>query len=256
MSPLHLLPLATALSACILTACGNKDAGGVDIGDTRFFPTLATDSVSTFVSDSGYTRYHITADRWLMFEEADTPFWSFPDGLFLQRFDDTMAVEATFRADSAIYWSTKKIWQFDGRVNMRNTDGDRFATPQLFWNQNEKRVYSDSFMHIERADRVIEGYGFESNEQITKYTVSNPQMILPVERKQRPAATGDTTGTAPKQQDTTAAQPAAAAPDVPYTPVMDRPVPISNDTNLTRIKTRRLKTDKEPQTISTWTPGS
>ena len=65
---------------------------------------------------------------------------------------------------------------------MRNTDGDRFATPQLFWDQNERRVYSDSFMHIERAERIIEGYGFESNEAMTEYTVLHPQMILPIDR--------------------------------------------------------------------------
>lgn len=256
MSTLRLLPLSIALIACILTACGDKDAGGIDIGNTRYYPTLSTDSVSTFVSDSGYTRYHITADRWLMYEEADTPFWKFPDGLYLERFDDTMAIVATFRADSAIYLSTLKIWRFDGRVNMRNTEGDRFATPTLFWNQNTKTVYSDSFMHIERAGRVIEGYGFESNEQITEYTVRRPQMILPVERKR--VERTDSAPAAPPRQ----ASPDAAAPQTPrpesrpapesalvsisdsMIPILSDPIPISSDTTLIRLKRHK------------WNPGS
>lgn len=178
----------------MMVSCGGgKGTSAGDIGDTRLYPTLLTDDVSTYVSDSGYTRYHITAPQWLMYEEADTPFWKFPEGIYLERFDDGMNIIATFRADSAYYWSTMKRWRFDGRVNMRNTDGDRFATPHLYWDQNLHKVYSDSFMHIERNERIIEGYGFESNEQMTRYTILHPQMILPVDRMR--AERRDTTAT-------------------------------------------------------------
>ncbi len=204
---LRSLPLAIALAATLITACGDKDANGRDIGDSRRYPTMATTDVSTLISDSGYTRYHITAPRWLMFEEADTPYWSFPDGVYMEQFDDSMAICATFQADSAIYLSSLKLWRFDGRVNMLNSDGDRFATPQLFWNQNRKQVYSDSFMHIDRNNRIIEGYGFESNEQFTEYTILRPQMSLPVDRTPR-SQRSDSTTTAPE-----AAVSPATAPD-------------------------------------------
>ena len=62
---------------------------------------------------------------------------------------------------------------------MRNVDGDRFLTQQLFWDQNARKVYSDSFIHIERSDRIIEGYGFISNEQMTDYTIRRPSGIFP-----------------------------------------------------------------------------
>lgn len=235
MSSLHLLPSLTALAACLLVACGNKDAVGIDIGDTRLYPTLATDEVSTFITDSGYTRYHITADRWLMYENADTPYWKFPEGIFLEQFNDTMAIIATFRADSALYYSTRKIWKFDGRVNMRNTQGNRFATPQLYWDQNLKKIYSDSFMHIERDNRFIEGYGFESNEQITEYTILKPQMILPVERR-RPVVNDSTPAPEPAEQNlpsSPSSGPAAEAqPANIGMPAMEHPQPISSDTNL------------------------
>lgn len=167
----------------ITSSCGgDKNERIARIGDPRNFPTMKTLDVSTYVSDSGYTRYHIISPLWVMYEEADTPFWSFPGGIYMEKFDDDMATIATFRADSATYLSGMKLWRFDGNVNMRNVDGDHFATPQLFWDQNMKRVYSDSFMHIERTERIIEGYGFESNEAMTEYTVLTPQMILPIDR--------------------------------------------------------------------------
>jgi LPS export ABC transporter protein LptC len=140
---------------------------------------MRTTNVSTLISDSGYTRYHITTPLWLMFEEARKPHWHFPQGLFVVQFDDSMHETGTFTADTATYYSLVKLWQFDRNVRMRNIAGDRFVTQQLFWDQNTHKVYSDSFIHIERADRTLEGYGFESNEQMTTYTIRKPSGIFP-----------------------------------------------------------------------------
>lgn len=145
-------------------------------------PTMRTADVSTFVSDSGYTRYKITTPLWLMFEDADEPFWSFPDGLHLQQFDKNMRPEATMDCDSAKFFSAKGLWELDGHVVAVNTLRDSFLTNQLFWNRNTRRVYSDSFVHIVRADHILEGYGFESDEQMSAYSLKNPTGIIPVKR--------------------------------------------------------------------------
>ncbi|MDE6490482.1 MAG: LPS export ABC transporter periplasmic protein LptC [Muribaculaceae bacterium] len=180
---LHLLPatVAAALCAAAVTACGSgqTDTEPVPV-DGNVTPTLVTDDVSTLISDSGYTRYHLVTQKWLMFENADEPNWKFPSGLFLEKYDDDMNQDATIVSDSATYFSAKKLWRLDGNVRMRNTAGDRFLTQQLFWDQNAHSVYSDSFIHIERADRTIEGYGFVSNEQMTTYTITDPTGIFPV----------------------------------------------------------------------------
>lgn len=221
----------TSLPVCVVSvlslasavaACSSDNSGDLDITDARNYPTMLTTDVSTYVTDSGYTRYHIIAPLWVMYEEADTPHWTFPDGLYMEKYDNDLNPEATFRADSATYLSVLKVWRFDGKVNMRNVDGDRFATPQLFWDQNARRVYSDSFMHIERTQRIIEGYGFESNENMTQYTVLHPQMILPIDRmrqeradRQRAdsvAATGDSVAVNTSPKPATMKPAAAPAP--------------------------------------------
>ena len=76
--------------------------------------------------------------------------------------------------------NAKRLWRFDGNVRMRNVEGDRFVTEQIFWDQQKGKVYSDSFIHIERIDRTIEGVGFESNEQMTEYVIREVQGILPM----------------------------------------------------------------------------
>lgn len=147
--------------------------------DPETFPTMKTVNVSTLISDSGYTRYHITAPLWLMFEEAREPHWVFPDGMYMVKFDNDMKENGTFTADTATYFSQKRLWRFDRNVRYRSVDGDRLLTQQLFWDQNKQIVYSDSFIHLERADRTIEGYGFEADQNMRDYKVHRPSGIFP-----------------------------------------------------------------------------
>lgn len=194
---------AITCAAVALGGCGEERHSYVDnAGDTT--PTMTTVDVSTFVSDSGYVRYHITTPVWEMFEEAKDPYWRFPQELHLEQYDLEMKPEANIRSDSARYFSRRRLWRLDGHVVMVNVQGDSFLTQQLFWDQQQRKVYSDSFIHIVRTDRVIEGYGFTSNENMTAYTVNRPTGIIPVERD---AAGGSASGTDSIAADSTGSAP-------------------------------------------------
>ena len=185
---MRLLPavavVAAAAMALVSAGCGETRHSYVaNASDGETTPTMTTVNVETYISDSGYTRYHLSTPVWLMFEDAAEPFWRFPDGLDLEQYDLAMHPQATMVSDSATYFSRKRLWRLDGNVVMVNTMRDSFLTHQLFWDQTRRLVYSDSFIHIVSSDRIIEGYGFESNENMTAYTIKNPTGIIPVERR-------------------------------------------------------------------------
>lgn len=174
--------ITTLLIATAATSCGSGDDTTATAPqlDGNVTPTMVTDSVNSMVSDSGITRYHIEAPLWLMYDKADEPCWKFPQSLHIERFDDHMNVTATVRCDSATYFTRLKLWRLDGNVRMRNLQGDRFLTDQVYWDQNNRTIYSHLFVHIERADRIMEGTGFTSNEQMTRYTLRHPTGIFPI----------------------------------------------------------------------------
>lgn len=177
---LRILPAAAVVAAVAFCACTESKQESIRLGrDPEKFPTLKTLNVDSYVSDSSYTRYRITSPIWLMFEEAKEPYWCFPKGLYALRFDNSMNENGSFTADSATYLSKRRLWRFDRNVRMLNINGDKFLTQQLFWDQAEGKLYSDSFIHIERTDRVIEGYGFESNQDMTEYIIRRPTGIFP-----------------------------------------------------------------------------
>lgn len=174
--------ILTLVLAAALWSCRKERESFVRNVDPTTVPTMTTTDVSTFISDSGYTRYHITAPLWQMFEDAEQPHWKFPGGIELEQYDRNLKPAANMSCDSATYFSARRLWRLDGHVVMVNTLRDTFLTQQLFWDQARQLVYSDSFIHIVRSSHIIEGYGFESNQTMSQYTVNRPTGIIPVNR--------------------------------------------------------------------------
>lgn len=202
---LGLLPLLLLLAmvTSVLTACEDDKkevVSGYD--DPERTPTMLTRNVETLISDSGIMRYRVTSPMWLVYDEAKVPYWKFPNGLKLEKYDDFFHVQATVMCDSAFFYKNEQIWRLDGNVKIENAAKEKFLSNQLFWNQRQHKVYSDSFIRIEQPDRMIEGYGFISNDRMTSYSIRRVSGVFPVEGLRKQATSVDSTG-APKSPDGT-----------------------------------------------------
>jgi len=189
------LPLwVMVIVASFVVACSNSKtevAQGYENVDA--LPTLYTRNVLSLISDSGITRYRIEAPTWYMYDNAEEPYWYFPDGIKVERFDTLFQTEALVLSDTATYYENRQLWRLDRNVHIENFEGRIFDTQQLFWDQRRRTIYSDSAIRITSEDEVIEGVGFISNEQLTKYSILRTSGIFTVERDN--AATADTTDT-------------------------------------------------------------
>ena len=178
----NLIKLIISIALAPLLLAGCKD------GELKSVVSHATDPerVPTMASDDGHTRYRITTDRWLMFEEAKDPHWIFPQGVKAEELDSAYAVITTIECDSAYYDKHRQLWDLNGQVSITNSDGDVILTDQLFWNQADHKLYSDAFIHVEKQGRVIEGYGYQSNEKFTTYTLRRVEAIFPIDESRMP----------------------------------------------------------------------
>ncbi|WP_291562818.1 LPS export ABC transporter periplasmic protein LptC [Bacteroides sp.] len=163
-------------------SCGSKDkklAAAIDEKDS--LPDMHTTGVVSYVSDSGMIRYKIVTDEWLVFTKKNPPYWAFEKGLYLEKFDSLFRVNASIKADTAYYHEKKEIWELRGNVHIQNQLGDKFDTELLFWDQSKERIYSDKFIKIEQEDKILTGYGFDSNQEMTEYEIFTPTGIFTVE---------------------------------------------------------------------------
>ncbi len=142
--------------------------------DPETMPSMVTDTTTTLISDSGITRYKLTTDLWQVFDKAKEPFWFFPEGIYLERFNPDFTIEAIVEADTAWNYTAKKLWKLRGNVFVRNTLGDQFRSEELFWDQANKKVYSDKYIEIKSGFTEVKGYGFESNQEMTDYRIFRP----------------------------------------------------------------------------------
>jgi len=175
--------ITTALGVMVMfllfSACsGNHKKLGAAITERDSLPIMDTRGVTTLISDSGITRYRINTEEWQIYDRKSPSYWSFQKGIYLEKFDSVFNVEASIKADTAYYYDKKRLWELLGHVVIKNLKGETFNTEQLYWDQNQQKVYSDRFIRIEQPDKIITGRGFESNQQMTIYTIRKPEGIF------------------------------------------------------------------------------
>jgi LPS export ABC transporter protein LptC len=170
------------LFCLLLFGCAKKEVRhrASAIVDRAAMPVLEGDEVTTLISDSGITRYRIKAKKWLVFDKADTPYWEFPNGIYLEKFNLNLEADATVEADYAFYNEPEQRWMLKGNVKAMNLEGEQFETPLLFWDQQSESIFSDSSIVITREASIIMGVGFRSNQELTQYTILRPTGVFPI----------------------------------------------------------------------------
>ena len=100
--------------------------------------------------------------------------------------DNNYKTTSTLKCDSAYFDKMNSLWTLTGNVHITNPAGDVVLTDQLMWDQQQHKLYSDAFIHIEKQGRIIEGYGYESNERLTTYELRQVEAIFPIDEKRMP----------------------------------------------------------------------
>lgn len=175
--------LWVAVMLLLLTlACSGEHKEVVEVTfDPETTYTMKTTGVISLISDSGVTRYRANAKEWLVYGKAKEPYWYFPEGIYVEKFDSLFHTEASIVADTAYYYDKRGLFRFVGQVEVKSLQGEHFETEELFWNQKEDKVYSDRFIRIEQEDKIITGVGFESNQNMTRYTIRESRGVFPVD---------------------------------------------------------------------------
>lgn len=131
--------------------------------------------VNTLISDSGVIKYRIVTERWDVNTVRQPSRWEFMKGVFFEQFDEQFHVQAYIQADTAWYFDQQRLWKLRGRVNLRNIDGLIYTSEELYWDGIRHEFYSNVFSRVVTPERTMEGTYFRSDENMTRYTVSNSE---------------------------------------------------------------------------------
>ena len=168
------LPLLLAINFSLFTACEEaQEHTAPPIYDRDSVSMMVSYGVNTLISDSGIIKYKIVTERWDVNTVKQPTRWTFEKGVFFEQFDQNFHVEAYVQADTAWYYDQQKLWHLRGRVRIRNVNGLIYQSEELYWDQMRHEMYSNKFSHLVTPQREMQGSYFRSDENMTRYQVSN-----------------------------------------------------------------------------------
>ena len=177
--------LATVILAVVSSffcfSCGDRGKQlGAAITSRDSTSWVTTMGVDMLISENGVIRYHVIAEEWKIFDKMDPPFFSMEQGVYLEVLDSLMQPESTLRADTAYYMNESKLWHLIHNVHAQNIKNEEFDTQELYVDNRTDKMYSDSLIHIRQDKQIIIGHGFESNSNLTEYTIRHTEGVFPV----------------------------------------------------------------------------
>ena len=164
------------LSSCVNKIEEVKEATKIDTG-----PLEMQENLSLEYSDSSYTRIKLDAVIAEHYTHLEEPYRLFPKGIKVKFFDELGVETSRLKANFAKELIDEQLWEGKGDVVVVNRKGEQLNTEKLFWNKKTEKIYSDAYVKITTDTQIIEGTGFEADQDFTNYTIENVIGIIYLE---------------------------------------------------------------------------
>lgn len=170
--------------AILLFSCSGKNsAQGVDM---ERMVTQRSDTLTMVYTKNGVKEYIFDTPLMERYEFAKDPYMEFRYGINIITFDTLGGESSRLRADYAIFYEKRELWETRGNVVGENVDGRKLFTQQLFWDQKTDKVYSNVDSRIVDGMDEFVGEGFESDSEFKMWVFreSEGRMWMDTEAKQ------------------------------------------------------------------------
>lgn len=150
-------------------------------------PIAEATNIKTLFTDSGEVRFFLKAPRLLNFETAEKSFIEFPDGIELVKYDENQEIISSITANYARQFEKEKKWEAKNNVIATNARGDTLKTELLIWEEEAEKIYTEEFVKIIRADQIITGIGFTSDQSLQNWRIKDPKGTIYINLENEPA---------------------------------------------------------------------
>jgi LPS export ABC transporter protein LptC len=180
MQPLSYRVLALVIALFTFWGCGVQD-DAVPNMEEYTGPLMELDDVTLYYSDSAIVKIKLEAEQQLNLQNGDQ---EYPKGMYLEFYDNQSQLISTMRADYAYYNSEESLWRATGNVVIVSQKENRqLDTEELFWDQREKKVFTEKFVRIEQDDEIIMGEGLEAPQDFSDYTLKKARGTIMLEQQ-------------------------------------------------------------------------
>ncbi len=170
----------------MLFSCAEREAAPDRPADEAVM-TEYSERLSVVVSQNGRRSYRFEAPLLEGYTLGGEPYREFRRGVevFTYLDDSLSTVDATLRANYAIFYPDRQLWEARGDVAVEKHDGKRLYTQQLFWNARTRKIYSNVDSKFVHPRGVSYGEGFEADEDFKDWRFRRQRSRLEVEAPRR-----------------------------------------------------------------------
>ncbi len=155
--------------------------------------TQQSDSLTMVYTKNGVKEYRFWTPLMERYEFARDPYMEFRRGINIITFDTLGNDNSKLRADYAIFYEKRELWETRGNVVGESSDGRKLYTQQLFWDQKTDKVYSNVDCKIVDGDDEFVGEGFESDSEFNDWLFreSEGRMWVDTSQSENPQPSAD-----------------------------------------------------------------
>jgi LPS export ABC transporter protein LptC len=168
------LKQAVLITGCLFVfACENSQRSLDEWRESREMVEEAT-QIEIFFSQNGNMKARMRAPLMLRYS-SDTVYAKFPQSLHMVFFDSLGREESDLRSLYGIYYESLNKAYLRDSVVVANIHGDTLWAPDLWWDQNTQKIYTDKNVRIYRkGDRIYGGRGLEAKQDLTDILIRRP----------------------------------------------------------------------------------
>jgi len=173
--PKRYLIISIALAVAMLMSCKNDIEVISSLTNIDNLPSQTIVNLETIYTDSARIQLIVKSKLVETYNQEEDPYLEFPKGLEVFFYDKNEIVESQLSAKYAIYHKADQLWEAKDSVVVINANGEILNTEQLFWDENEKLIYTSKFVSITTTNEIIYGEGMEANENFTNWKIMKPR---------------------------------------------------------------------------------
>ena len=167
------------MMAIIAISCRNDDEEIARAFHREIGPSEISENLHIFVSKSANLQYEFMAPLYHVYHEPRS-YQDTPKGFKIITYTFDHQPETEITASYGIYDEKKRIMEAKNNVVIKQLQtGELIETEHLVWDMDGHRIYSDSKIKQTKPDGSIYiGESFESDEEMSYYTIQRPQLIV------------------------------------------------------------------------------
>ena len=143
-------------------------------------------NIESYLSQGSMLKAKLMAP-YMLRSESDTTFVEFPKSLHVDFYDSTGKVDSHLDSKYGKYYeSLNKVYLRDS-VLVYNLQGDSMRSPDLWWDQNTQRIYTDKKVWVKKGGTVLTGQnGMESRQDLSDINIKQVTGPIDVPDSLRP----------------------------------------------------------------------